>query len=130
MTGPLRFPDVEVVIADVIADLFGGPEHTGGETPADLAGLLPFARVLRIDGPTGRTDDFALVEVDVFAELRTVGKPLADDVRDFLTQRRPPSPLLDRIACDIGPRELPWGDGVIRRWGATYTVTSRRRVAS
>ncbi len=124
---PLYFPDVELVLVTVLEPMFGGDEHTGGEAPVDLLAVLPFCRVRRVDGPSDLTNDFAGVDIDVFAETRAVGWPLARDVRDFLTTRRPPSPLLDRIHCDIGPREMDWGDGVIRRWNATYRVVARRR---
>ena len=123
---PARFPDVQKVLVAALATLAGGSSHVGAETPVDFAGLLPFIRVRRGGGGSDPVNDMAVVDVDVFADRYTVGEPLAEQVREFLTSGRLVSPRLDRVVCDQGPRELPWGDGTVRRWGATYEVMTRR----
>lgn len=126
MTTPLyRFLDVQAVLVDELEALVG-TGHTGVETPANLADVLPFVRIRRTGGPSDRLNDYASIDIDVFAALYTAAELLAERVRQHLCGPPPPVSTLDRIDCDIGPRELPWGDGTVRRWGASYSVVSRR----
>lgn len=126
----LEFPDVEVVLVELLETLAGGEQHIDTQTPDDFAGLLPFVRVLHLDGPADQIHAFLNVDIDVFANTRAVARPLAVSIHDFLTPRRPPSPLLETVRCDEFPRELPWGDRTVRRFGASYRVAVRRRTAA
>ncbi len=123
-----RFPDANIVFRNLIAQLVGADTNVGPETPADLADRPWFIRARRIDGGNDEINDFPLMEVDVFAPTYAIGEPLAERVRQWLIRRRA-SPLVDRIDCATGPRELPWGDGIMRRWGANYDVIARRGTA-
>jgi len=129
-----RFPDVQkLLVEDLTAYLIAAEltdaGHAGIETPPDLADQLPFIRVLRVGGPSTRVNDHAVVDVDIFAATYATGWDLAEDVRQHLCGPPPPVGAFDRIVCDIAPRELVWGDSDdgIRRFNATYTITSRRR---
>lgn len=130
MTSPFsRFPDVQrVLVTDLEA--IAGVDHTGTETPADLLGALPFIRVLRSGGASDRLNDFASVDIDVFAATYVQAERLAEEVRQRIVGPPPPVAVLDRVRCEAGPRELPWGDGQIRRFGATYQVTARRHMST
>lgn len=121
-----RFPDVQQVLVDALVSLAGADNRTGIETPPDLADRLPFVRVRRIGGPSDRLADYARVEIDVFADRYATVRDLAEDIRQWLCGPPPPLPQLDRAVCDIGPRELPWGDGLVRRFGAEYELAARR----
>lgn len=127
MTTPFqRFPDVQrLLVAELEA--LAGDGRTGIETPGDLADRLPFVRVLRVGGFSDRLNDRASVDVDVFAATYTAGELLAEQVRQHLVGPPPPVGALDRVDVEVAPRELPWGDGTVRRWNATYTVIARRR---
>lgn len=126
MTAPVaRWPDVNVEFRTLIAALVGA-DDVGLETPADLADRQRFVRAYRVEGGSGLINDHPVVEVDVFAPTYAVGEPLAELIRQHLTRPRA-STVLDRIDCPIGPRELPWGDGRMRRFGATYEAVTRRR---
>ncbi len=127
MTGVfLRFPDVQrVLVADL--ETLAGAGHTGVQTPEDFAGLLPFIRVLRAGGGSDRLNDYPSIDVDCFAGTYAAAELLAEQVRQRLVGPPPAQPLFDSAYCQVGPRELPWGDGEIRRFAATYTVTTRRR---
>lgn len=128
MTSPFRrYPDVQRLLVDELEALTGAG-HTGIETPVNLADVLPFVRVLRIGGFSDRLNDRATVDVDVFAASYSAGELLAEQVRQHLVGPPPPVVLLDRVDCEIAPRELPWGDGTVRRWNATYLVTARRHL--
>jgi hypothetical protein len=128
VTSTIRlFPDVARVLVDDL-ELLAGAGHTGGQTPADLVGMLPFIRVLRVGGGSDRLNDFPVVDVDVFAATYVAAQLLAEQVRARLVGPPPASPVLDSAVCQTGPHELPWGDGsTVRRFGATYIITARRR---
>lgn len=125
-----RFPDVQRLLAAALVPFAGADNRTGIETPADLEGRLPFVRVRRVGGPSDRLNDYARIEVDVFASTYSIAENLAEDIRQWLCGPPPPLPALDRAVCDLGPRELPWGDGTVRRWGAEYELVARRRIVS
>lgn len=127
---PLEFPDVEVVLVELLETLAGGAEHIDSQTPQSFDGRLPFVRVVHVDGPSDALQAYLNVDIDVFAPTRAVARPLAVAIHDFLTPRRPPSPLLETVRCDEFPRELPWGDRTVRRWGGSYRVVLRRRAAA
>ncbi len=120
-----RFPDMNIVFRNLIAQLVGADTNVGPQTPEDLASRPWFIRARRIDGGSDEVNDYPVMEVDVFAPTYAVGEPLAERVRQWLTRRRV-SPLIDRVDCPTGPQELPWGDGRMRRFGATYDVVARR----
>lgn len=129
MTAPFfRFPDVQrVLVAELEA--LAGDGHTAIETPADLAERLPFVRVLRSGGYSDRIADHAVVDIDVFAASYTAVELLAEQIRQHLVGPPPPVGALDRVEVEVAPRELPWGDGTVRRFGATYRTHARRRRA-
>jgi len=120
-----RFPDVQAALVALLAPMAGG--RAGIETPADLESRLPFVRVMRTGGGSGRVSDSATVQVDVFAASYGAGEDLAERVRQYLTGRplRHGRAVLDRVVCESAPVELPWAPRV-RRFVATYVVTSRR----
>ncbi len=129
MTTPfLRFPDVQrLLIADL--EQLVGAGHVAIETPATLADWLPFVRIARTGGGSGRVSDGPRFELDVFAGTYLLAERLAEQIRQYLCGPPPGPWLLDRVDCLIGPRELPWDDdGLIRRWGAEYEAVTRRRV--
>ncbi|MBQ1047854.1 hypothetical protein KBX50_05195 [Micromonospora sp. C51] len=135
MTAPWsRFPDVQRALATLLEPLAGGAGHTGAQTPDDLQQVLPFIRITRRGGGSDRLNDYASVEVDVFADQYggdDGAEALAERVRQFLTgaPRAVPPVVFDRITCVSGPTERPWAPEV-RRFGAAYLVVSRRYVAS
>lgn len=125
-----RFPHVQKLLVLLLEEMAGGADRTGTETPDDLQDHLPFVRVRRITGDSTWLNDHPVVEVDVFATTQEAAWRLAEDIRDFIVGPPPPHPLFDRIDCEQGPRELPWADPRVRRWGADYRVTSRRRAVT
>ena len=131
MSSPTRlFPDAVRVLVDDLTAL-AGDGHTGAQTPADLAGTLPFIRVTRFGGGADHVSDYPMVDVDVFAATYAAAQQLAEQVRARIVGPPPAAALLDRVVCEQGPHELPWGDdSTVRRFGATYRVTTRRRIAA
>lgn len=128
VTSPLlRFPDVQEELVYGL-EFLAGAGHTDIETPANLADMLDFIRVVRRGGPSDRLNDTSAVDIDVFAATYKRALNLAEDVREFVVGPPPGLPRLDRASCDNGPQELPWGDRTIRRIGMTFTVVARRRL--
>lgn len=127
----IDFPNVEDALVVALAD-FVAAGRVVTETPPDLAAKLPMIRVGRRGGGDDGVTDKPRVDIEIFAATRAVGIPLAEAVRQHLIKApafRPGDPF-DRIVCDSGPQEVPWGDGkTVRRWIATYTIRSRRRTA-
>lgn len=104
----------------------------GSETPADLQSRLPFVRVVRIAGGSDLLNDYAQVDLDVFAGTSRAGQGLSEQIREYLSEPAPAyaaGALIDRIECLTAAIELPWADVRIRRYGATYRVVSRRQPA-
>jgi hypothetical protein len=128
VTAPVErvFADVDILLAVLLEDLVGGPEHTDSETPLDLLDRLPFIRARKVDGDRDAVYDRPIVEIDVFGPLRSVAQPIAELVFERLMRKPPPHPAIDLVVCGESPRQLPWGDGRIRRWSATYGLDLRR----
>lgn len=127
MGEPFRgFPDPVRVLVVGLADMLGGPQYTGSQTPPDFAGHLPFVRVLRDGGGSTNLDDRSHVDVDVFAESYAEAMRLAELIRQHLVGPPPPYYQLDKVICDEGPREMPWGGDQVRRVNAAYTIIARR----
>lgn len=136
MTGPFNvFPNVQRLLVVALEALVPSPEHTGIETPDDLtdpaAGRMPFIRVLKGGGSRDHLNDEAIVDIDVFASTYTQAEALAEKVSAYLCGPPPPVAQFDRVDCDNPPQEFPWEDDgsatPVRRFGASYTVVTRRR---
>lgn len=123
-----RFPDVQRLLVADLEDIVGAG-RAAVQTPDDMEQDLPFVRVMRIGGGRTRVSDVATVDVDVFAGSYLTAEALAEQIDDWLCGPPPGVALFDAVTCEVGPRELPWADGVrVRRWGATYQVMTRRRL--
>lgn len=122
----MRFPDVARVLADDLEAIVGSG-HTGGETPVDLLAKLPFVRILRIGGPSDPHNDYPTVDIDVYAATYTEAELLAERIRQRIVGPPPAARVLDKAQCTVSPFEAPWPDDTIRRFNATYALTTRRR---
>lgn len=121
------FADPEIlIVVGLLQDLVGGAEHADSETPEDLIDRLPFIRARKIDGDRDAIYDRPVLEVDAFGISRQVAQPLSELVFERLMRRPPAHPAIDAVYCSPSPRQLPWGDGRIRRWSATYGFSLRR----
>lgn len=120
------YPDVEQALLDVVSDL--GTCAT--VTPPDLENHLPFIRIARFGGGNDQVSDSARVSIDAFGANRPDAYTLAEAIRQRLISNPhgTASGLLDLVETDTGPNEIPWGDVKVRRFNASYTVTTRRSV--
>lgn len=127
MTTPV-FPSIERLLSVVFLPLVGGnPALVGSETPPNLHELPYFIRSVRLGGDRDAVWDYPTVDVSCFAPDELVGWPLANAAADLLLSRPPPHPAIDLVLCNIGPREVPWGDDDgMRRWDATFDLELRR----
>lgn len=122
-----RFPDLNKVLAaalEVWVD--GDTNRTGPSTPDDLQARLPFIRARKLGGGRDRLNDGATVMVDVFAASYSEAESLSERIDQWLCGPPPPVSILDRVDCEISPREMQWGDEKIYRFQAQYLVVTRR----
>lgn len=126
-----RFADMATLVAHLLGNVID-PSQVGIATPADLTGLLPFARATRIGGPRDRINDFARINVDVLDADYDRGFALAEDIATYLQpgRLRLGPVLIDRVMVDQAPQEIaPWAPGIFR-FESRFTIVSRRhRVA-
>lgn len=122
------FPDIEVLLADLLAQFVTSPDHTGTYTDADLGALLPFIAVRRYGGPDDWLTDQAAVDVDYLAATRAQAINLARAGHAFLIAgpHSVNGVLVDSVRTDVGITERPRVNGSIRRFGGSYTVSARR----
>jgi hypothetical protein len=122
-----RFPDIHRVLLTVLEDLAGGAGHLGLQTPTKLAERLPFLRVRRTGGHSDRLSDFARVEIDIFDGTYAAAERRAAAVHEFVTRTRLRAgrAVVDRVAVDQAPVELPWSPQV-RRFAGRYLFVCRR----
>jgi hypothetical protein len=124
---PERFADMATVVAHLLITV-AAADRVGIATPDDLTGRMPFVRVTRAGGPRDRFSDYARLAVDVFDGDYARGYATAEDVAAFLEpgRQRYGAVVIDRVAVDSAPSEVPpWAPGIFR-FEATYTVVSRR----
>jgi hypothetical protein len=106
-----------------------GEGHAGSVTPANLQDVLPFARWKGVGGPRTQLEDSPRFDLDVWAATAVAAK---SSIEALLTPLLDVGPIraagvtLDQVLIDAGPRELPWADPNVRRWGATLQVVVRR----
>lgn len=127
-----RFPIVARTLAQLlIAQQLSTAGRVGSETPSDLQTRMPFVRIDRVGGNSDWVNDYAVVDIEVFSSTYVEGEQRAEYIRQYLVFADLPAiegyGLLDRVECVSGPQELPWADDRVRRFGATYRITSRRR---
>lgn len=128
-----RYPDVETVVQDMLAELVGGTSHVGSETPSDLQARLPFVRVTRYGGADDGITDNADIDVDCYGSRRSATLRLAEQVRELLTRGSHvvssdgAQVVVDRVATILAPFQPPDdGDPAVRRFTASYSVRARR----
>jgi hypothetical protein len=128
------FPDAEHMLMDALADLVAGPADVVTVIPDDLQTRLATGRsVIRvrvIGGSDDRIADHPRVDVETFGSTRAAAQPLAETIRQRLISGplRTSHGIIDRAATEVGPQEIPYDDPDVRRWIATYRLSTRRRV--
>lgn len=120
----LDWPDVEDLMLAYLSPL----GTTDSQTPANLQDVLPFITARTFGGSDDGWTQTVSLDVDAFAPTYVAARALARAIRKQLEV-----PLLvvngvafDRISCLVVPFELPYADPNVRRFNATYRVTSRR----
>lgn len=120
------FPQVERLIAAVVADLGAA----GMETSTNLQTDLPFIRIRRIGGVDDRVTDVPRVDVRVYAADLSDALALSETIRQRLISRPSATDhgIIDRAVTEVGPFEIPGPDpDHYRVVSTTYRVSVRRR---
>lgn len=126
------FPDIEVMVMDGLEAAF--PALVGRlstETPATLQTLLAtgdFVRIGKVTGTNDRYTDYSVVDVDVFARNRQRSHDLAEAIRAWLLgyPLTVGTATIDRVVTETAPATAPWEDENVRRYLATYRISTRR----
>lgn len=121
------WPDVERLLAEVLADLTPGTE-VGTDLPEDLQDRLPLQRVKKIGGAGDDITDVARVDVEAYAFTREQAVPLAEAQRQRIiaAPHRTAAGLIDRVRTEVGPHRMPYTDPAIVLLQATYRISVRR----
>lgn len=124
----MRFPDVEQILVDAIADLDSRPS-TGTVTPPELQSRLDFVCVNMMPGAgQDQINIFPSIQLQIFSLTRAAALALFGEIRDLLLA----GPVvvqgqrIDRTITVPEPFELPWADPDVRRWITTPRFATRR----
>lgn len=132
------FPDIEAAVLDwlkaefaILADEAGEVDtHVGADMPGvSLESRLPFVWARRTGGADRFFSDYPVVDIDVFGSTRRAAYDLSESIRAKLLA----APVLaggvviDTATTRTSPIRLPWDNEKVRRWGATYELSARRR---
>lgn len=114
----------------VVAYLTGtcGFQGVAVETPENVLGLLPFAQVTRVGGPSDYINDMATVDVDVLNTTRATSLATAILMHQRMMALRGTAVngcVIDDVDVLMAPRWVDYGDEHLKRYVASYTITTR-----
>lgn len=134
----ILFADIEAALLDwaksQFSELVDDPgkvdTHVGAEMPGpSLAERMPFAWIRRTGGSDLFLTDYPVVDIDIFGRTRRDAYDLAESIRVRLlaTPVLAGGVVIDTATTRTSPTRLPWDNENVRRWGATYELSVRRR---
>lgn len=117
--------DIELALTTWAREAFDVTSAT--DTPADLAGSLPFVQVRQIGGTGTRFSGEPRVDVDVYAGTYSDARDLAGRVHDALMMLRGEvnGAIIRDVSVAMMPSARPYDNTGLRRIGATYYVSAR-----
>lgn len=98
----------------------------------DVESNLPYANIVKIGGQRTKQEDFPVVDIDIFAATQAETETWAEQIDAFLLggERRivvgGRVVVVDTVLTNVSPRQLPWADSGVRRFGMTYNLVLRR----
>lgn len=124
----MPFADVEKLLVGWLGTNLGVRVLT--DTPLNLADILPVVRVTRFGGAdTDVVLDRANVDVDCYAATRLDAYTLCEQVRGALlfslAGKTVSRVTVARVQTISGPAWRPWDNTSLRRFGATYQLTTK-----
>lgn len=124
----MDWPDVDDLMVTFLAQL----ATTDSQTPPNLQNVLPFITVRTFGGSDDGWTQTQSLDLSTYAATYVAARNLARAARKLIE-----TPLLvingaalDHVACLVVPFELPYADPNVRRFNATYRVTSRKTGAT
>lgn len=131
MTAAPLFADVEQLVVLLLADALDCRVST--ELPAHIETVLPVVRVSRTGGPDDKITDSARIDVETFHSDRGRSWDLAQQAREAMHAAAHTvvgGRLIDTVDTETAPMWIDYANDSVRRYTATYRVTSRIRAAS
>lgn len=132
MSLALPFPDIEDGLIGWLQTRLTPPAGgtllvAGTYTPEMEKAHKAVVRVELLDDPDDGITRAAFVQIEVFASTRSVAYPLAQEIRGaLLSTRKVGEIVVDRVDTVSGPKRVPWDNANIRRFLATYRISTRR----
>lgn len=111
---------LEREFAGVVADT------TSEDLEARIGPSAWLVRVNQLPSPADEITQYARVDVETFGIDRDATRQLAGQIHDRLTPRtRLDSVTIDSVRTDALPHEVPWANAKVRRFLATYQISTR-----
>lgn len=124
----MTYPDVERLLVSFLGAALGGVRVLT-DTPANLEKVLPVVQVTRFGGADVAPGiDRPVVDIDCYAATRGAASDLAERVRYALLYQLPGTSIgtvgIPRVDTVTGPTWRPYDNPALRRFGASYAVTT------
>lgn len=124
----MTYPDVERLLVAYLGPALGGVRVVT-DTPANLEKTLPVVQVTRFGGTDVAPGiDRPVVDIDCYAATRGAASDLAEQVRYALLYQLPGTTVGDvavpRVDTLTGPSWRPYDNTALRRFGASYAITT------
>jgi hypothetical protein len=125
------YVDVERLLVSWLSQIITARLCT--DLPSNLATVLPVVQVARVGGADDVTPiDRPLVDIDCYAAGRVAAYDLAQQVRDALRFELPgltwSGAYVARVDTLSGPMWRPYDNTTLRRFGASYQLTTQKGV--
>lgn len=126
----MSYPDVERLLVAYLSTALNVRVLT--DTPSNLEKVLPLVQVTRYGGDEAAPGiDRATVDIDCYGANRSAASNLAERVRYALLYRLPGTSVGDvgipRVDTLTGPSWRPYDNTTIRRFGASYQITTHAK---
>jgi len=127
-------PVIETPLSWGLPPLFGVPGggvvKAGSVTDSKLTEHVASGGFMRVGVVGGGDDGFtrrAEVDIEHFAATRSAAYALAEQTRGILLSKRTiGGVVIDRLVTVSEPKRVPWDNSNIRRFLATYRISTRR----
>ena len=125
----IETPQIHIAVLDWLPTKVSGLTAEATPPGSDLPGQLPFAWVRVVGGPTRPLTDYPELEVDVFGGTFAQAYDVAVEIQQELlaAPHFMGGVVVETVVNPLRPHERPWAYTQVRRVGAIYELSVRRR---